>query len=121
MVELEFRTMRGDWNVPLEVELEAVGSYRVISNTEQAAEALVYRWPVQSGARWLRAMQKCLDTLEGKANAEDARKAFIGAAAEAMSAFVRGNEVCQRARPLALGGVKRSGPRPAHTLVKSSL
>lgn len=66
--------MRGAWEVPIEVELGAVGSYRVISDTVQAAEALVYQWPVQTGPKWLVAMQACLDALEGTLDAELARK-----------------------------------------------
>jgi hypothetical protein len=75
--------MRGAWRVPIEVELGAVGSYRVMSDTVQAAEALVYQWPVRTGPKWLVAMQACLDALEGKLDAEVARKAFIAAAVHA--------------------------------------
>lgn len=35
--------MRGDWNEPIEVELGQIGYYRLIANTEQAAETLVHR------------------------------------------------------------------------------
>ncbi|WP_354532474.1 DUF982 domain-containing protein [Pseudorhizobium tarimense] len=61
----------------MEVELGAVGSYRVISDTVQAAEALAYQWPVRTGPQWLTAMQACLDALEVQVDAEVARKSFI--------------------------------------------
>jgi|GEM_PF-7043830 len=43
-----------------------MGLFQLIARAENAAEALAYRRPVIGGAKWLKAMQKCLDALEGK-------------------------------------------------------
>lgn len=75
--------MRSEWKVPIEVQLGSMYSFQLIARTEHAAEALAYRWPVSGGAKWLSAMQKCLDALEGKTTDDIARKAFIAAAVDA--------------------------------------
>lgn len=75
--------MRGDWSQPVEAELGGIGSYRVISDTEQAAEALLYRWPIHKGKAYSAAKRVCLNVLEGEGEPHEARDAFLAAAAEA--------------------------------------
>ncbi|KAB1087875.1 DUF982 domain-containing protein [Neorhizobium galegae] len=76
--------MRGVWSEPVEIELGSIGSYRVISDTEQAAEALLFRWPVDKGKAFTSAKRVCLAVLEGENETfEDARNAFLAAAEEA--------------------------------------
>lgn len=75
--------MHGAWSEPIEVELGAIGSYKVISNTEQAARALLYEWPAGHGAAYSNAKRVCLAVLEGEQEPDQAREAFLAAAAEA--------------------------------------
>lgn len=76
--------MRGAWGEPVEVELGAIGSYRVISDTEQTAEALLFRWPADEGEAFDLAKRTCLAVLEGEnENPDAARNAFLAAAEEA--------------------------------------
>lgn len=74
--------MRGDWNEPVEIELGQIGFYRVIANTEQAAETLLNRWPVDKGRAYNRAKRICLDVLMDNEDPLEARKAFLAAADE---------------------------------------
>lgn len=76
------------WNDGVELELEKVGSYRTVRSTEEAAECLLYRWPVHDGKAWLAAQRACLAALDGKSTADKARQAFLKAADEA-DIFVR--------------------------------
>lgn len=75
--------MRGVWSEPIEVELGAIGSYKVITDTEQAAHALLYEWPTDQGVAYSNAKRVCLAVLEGEQEPDQARAAFIAAAAEA--------------------------------------
>lgn len=75
--------MRGDWNEPIEVELGQIGYYRLIANTEQAAETLVHRWPVDRGRAYNKAVRVCLQVLDNNGDPSEAREAFLDAAKEA--------------------------------------
>lgn len=75
--------MRGEWSQPVEVELGSIGAYRVVGDTAQAAEALLYRWPVHKGKAYTAAKRICLTVLEGEGAPDDAREAFLSAAKEA--------------------------------------
>ena len=75
--------MRGEWSKPVEVELGSIGAYRVIGDTAQAAEALLYRWPVHKGKAYSAAKRVCLTVLEGAGQPDEAREAFLNAAEEA--------------------------------------
>jgi hypothetical protein len=56
---------------------------RVVTSTREAAECLLYRWPVKRGALHLRAVAACHDVLAGLKDPKFARKAFEAAAKEA--------------------------------------
>lgn len=65
------------------VETKRLGRYRVIASVEEAAEYLVYDWPIDKGPLQLEARIACLDCMEGALSVEDARAAFIAAAKDA--------------------------------------
>ncbi len=76
------------WNKPVEVELGRIGHFRAITSTREAAECLLTRWPESAGPAHAAARRACLAVLEGKAEPEVARQAFIDAAEES-GIFVR--------------------------------
>jgi hypothetical protein len=56
---------------------------RSISSIEEAAEFLLYHWPLARGEKLSAARQACIDALHGKITCTAARDAFIEAAREA--------------------------------------
>jgi hypothetical protein len=66
--------MRGDWSVPVEIELERANLYTFIPDTHAAAEILLYRWPIEEGVALSAAKQTCLDVLSGHSNSDTARR-----------------------------------------------
>lgn len=79
---------RGHWDKPVTYEEDDRGGYRTIRNTEEAARALLLKWPVDRGVEFFEAQRVCLAVMEGDRPAEDARTAFLKAAAEA-GIFIR--------------------------------
>lgn len=79
---------RGLWDKPVTYEEDDRGGYRTIRGTEEAARALLHRWPVDEGEEFFAAQRVFLEVLDGKRTAEEARAAFLKAAAEA-DVFVR--------------------------------
>ncbi len=75
--------LRGDWNEPVEIELERLGMYKTIPDTDTAARTLVFDWPLEEGNALAAAKAACFAVLKGAAEPESAREAFIAAAAEA--------------------------------------
>lgn len=71
------------WNTVVTVQIGRVGKLRAISSTEEAAEFLQTRWPVDGGQAHTHARIACLAVLDGHATTEQARDAFIAAAEEA--------------------------------------
>lgn len=90
--------MDGAWSERLEVELDETGSYRVISDTAGAAEALLYRWPTDHGRAYSHAKRVCLSVLNGELDGEQARSAFIAAAMEADVSIRQGQRTIPQAR-----------------------
>ncbi|KKX32950.1 DUF982 domain-containing protein [Rhizobium sp. LC145] len=80
---------RGHWERPITYEEDNRGGYRTIWSAEEAAHALLLMWPVDDGDEYWEAQRVCLAVMEGERSAEDARIAFLKAAAEA-GVFVRG-------------------------------
>lgn len=70
------------WAKGVELEMHGPGKYRVVSSTREAAECLLYRWPVEGGPAHLLARIACLAVLEGEMPPDHAREAFIAAAEE---------------------------------------
>ena len=79
---------RGYWHPPVTIETLTLGRYRMVSNAAEAARILLEEWPVDEGEAFVAAKTLCLAALEGKADPEEARKAFLLAADEA-DVFVR--------------------------------
>ncbi|WP_411036839.1 DUF982 domain-containing protein [Shinella sp. BYT-45] len=79
---------RGYWNRPVTFETTTLGVYRTINSASEAAGVLLYDWPVDEGKAWKAAQEICLAVLEGSADAEESRQAFLLAAEEA-DVFVR--------------------------------
>jgi hypothetical protein len=70
------------WSLP--VEFEALpGTHRVVTSTDEASHYLLNRWPVEGGEKYIEARKICLDVLAGLRTPDDARTAFVAAAAEA--------------------------------------
>jgi hypothetical protein len=79
---------RGYWDNPVTIETLTLGRYRTVSNTAEAARVLLEEWPTDEGEAYLAAKTTCLLALEGTMTTEEARTAFLAAAAEA-GVFVR--------------------------------
>jgi hypothetical protein len=63
---------------------DQAGRSRIVSDTMQAAEVLLRRWPPdRRGVHYVAAVKACLDSLEGRAAAIAARRAFARAARSA--------------------------------------
>lgn len=84
---MDYEDPRATFDKPVRVVLGEAGNMTaVITRPVQAAEKLLFEWPVQSGARHLAARKAVLKAME---NAQDAnlrmkaRKAFEAAADEA--------------------------------------
>ncbi|MBN9136064.1 MULTISPECIES: DUF982 domain-containing protein [Phyllobacterium] len=68
--------------IPVMVKLGATGQ-RAITSVWEAMECLQRYWPSKTGASYRRALQACLDALDGWKPAHKARHAFISAARDA--------------------------------------
>ncbi|GAA4180207.1 DUF982 domain-containing protein [Shinella granuli] len=79
---------RGYWDNPVTIETLTLGRYRTVSSTAEAARVLLEEWPVDEGEAFVAAKTLCLAVMEGNADPEEARKAFLIAADET-DVFVR--------------------------------
>ena len=75
--------MENRWSKPVILALEGPGIFTTISNATEASWALIEDWPLEDGVALDRALLVCAAVAEGKKSAEDARRAFLFAAAEA--------------------------------------
>lgn len=75
------RTMT--WNLPVTVEDPETGALRTVRTVRQAQSVLRDHWPDMSGSRYRAAEAACDSAIHGETEADEARKAFIGAAIEA--------------------------------------
>nr|WP_036241361.1 DUF982 domain-containing protein [Mesorhizobium sp. STM 4661] len=74
--------MSGLWFYPpVYVATKQVGLTRGVNNVRVAAEELL-EWD-KRGAKWRKAVQACIDAEEGRASADEVRKAFEAAAKDA--------------------------------------
>ena len=71
------------WTKSVTLALEEPGKYVTIANTTEASWAMIEDWPLDDAEALDRALDICAAVIEGKRPAEDARKAFLEAAAEA--------------------------------------
>ncbi|TCV69408.1 uncharacterized protein DUF982 [Neorhizobium sp. R1-B] len=72
-----------DWAIPVSVELHGAGDHDLIFCTRDAANCLLEDWPVDDGEHFHQALRTFMLVLDGKAEPEDARDAFVAAAEEA--------------------------------------
>jgi hypothetical protein len=75
--------MDKQWTKPVVLALEAPGKYTTIANATEASWAMIEDWPLDEGTALDRALDVCAAVAEGKKSGEDARRAFLFAAAEA--------------------------------------
>ena len=71
----------GTFETPVTVKL--AGSKVEIANTREAAELLLYKWPIGETGKHIQARMACMRVLGGGSPPEFARRAFVGAAKEA--------------------------------------
>jgi hypothetical protein len=71
----------GRFDTPVTVALPT-GNVQVAS-TREAAELLLYKWPIGETGKRIQARMACLRVLGGSSPPEFARRAFLGAAREA--------------------------------------
>jgi hypothetical protein len=69
--------------VPIIVETEAVGKFRILSSVSDAAIFMMERWPESHGPSYRAALQACTGSLSTAEDVENARHAFVTAAKEA--------------------------------------
>lgn len=69
---------------------QTLGQYRVITSVSQAAEQLLWHWPVKGGKKHRAARVACVEALEGRISGGEVREAFIEACGES-GIFVRDN------------------------------
>lgn len=75
--------MEKPWTKPVTLALDGPEGFVTISTTQAASWALIEDWPTEDGDALDRALLVCADVKQGKRTDEDARKAFLAAAAEA--------------------------------------
>jgi hypothetical protein len=81
-----------NFDIPITVEtpeIDAAARERVVTDTIQAAEILLRRWPDDGrGQKYRAALRACMDAMEQRRAVASARKAFVEAAKDA-HIFVR--------------------------------
>ena len=75
--------MNTPWSKPVILALEEPGKFTTISTAQEASWAMIEDWPLDEGPALDKALEICGDVSKGKADREDARRAFLAAAAEA--------------------------------------
>ncbi|MBP1845906.1 hypothetical protein J2046_004180 [Rhizobium petrolearium] len=72
-----------DWRIPVSVELYGPGNHELIFCTGDAADCLLNDWPVDDGENFHEALRTFMLVMDGLAEPEEARAAFVAAAKEA--------------------------------------
>lgn len=72
-----------DWPIPVSVELHGPGDYELIFCTRDAADCMLGDWPVDDGERFHDALRTFMLVMDGRAEPDEAREAFVAAAKEA--------------------------------------
>jgi len=99
------------WLEPVVLELDGIGTYRVVRNTREAAQCLLEKWPVREGAAYQAAIRTCRGVLRGEQPMDYARQDFIAAAVEA---FIHVQQGIHRERGIHVqqGGAQPGPVRP---------
>ncbi len=71
------------WSKPVLIALEQPGQFTAITTPQEASWAMIEDWPLEDGVALDKALLVCADVATGKKTPEDARRAFLFAAAEA--------------------------------------
>ena len=74
---------KSTWTPAIAVEDPDTHAWRTVRTVRQARDALHNHWPKHEGSRYRQAEAACDRALEGEADTDRARKAFIAAAIEA--------------------------------------
>ena len=74
--------METPWKKPVTLAFDGT-EFVTIGTTQAASWALIEDWPTEDGDALDRALLICAEVKQGKRTDEDARKAFLAAAAEA--------------------------------------
>jgi hypothetical protein len=99
-----------NWSEGVYMELGKLGEYRVVGSTREAQDILLYRWPAQGGEAFRKALDVCASVLNDQRPADDARRAFLLAAAEA-AIFVADNFPRHMTLILPNPGAKETGAK----------
>ena len=87
-----------NFDIPVTIETggaSAAGRERIVTDTIQAAEILLRRWPDDGrGQKYKAALRACMDAMEQRRAVASARKAFVAAAKDA-HIFVRAGDRTQ--------------------------
>ena len=70
------------FSIPVAVPLGVAGQ-RMVFSAWEALECLKIQWPSNHGPKYRKALQSCMDALDGWKSTHKARRAFIDAAREA--------------------------------------
>jgi len=83
------------FDMAVAVDSDDAGHPRIVADTLHAAEILLRRWPSdRRGSDYRAAVEACLNTLEGRAGGQSARRAFARAARSAGILTGRGDASC---------------------------
>lgn len=78
----KYGRMETPWKNPVTLAFDGT-EFVTIGTTQAASWALIEDWPTEDGDALDRALLICAEVKQGKRTDEDARKAFLAAAAEA--------------------------------------
>ena len=70
------------WKTPVELTLDSAG-HQTVHGPYAAAMLLMISWPTKNGTERERAERMCLDAVDERIGAADAREAFLAAIEEA--------------------------------------
>ena len=71
------------WSEAIHVQLDQLGSYRVVGSTREALEVLTHGWPVDGGDECILAIFTCREVLDGNRPVSDGRTSLVRALQEA--------------------------------------
>jgi hypothetical protein len=74
---------RGDWKIPVVIELGDPENFVSIRSALEAAGCLLTNWPFDEGNAMENALEVCFAACKGRALPEHARNAFLEAVSEA--------------------------------------
>jgi hypothetical protein len=76
-----------NWQMPVVLANPDAHAFVVVRSSVEAAAYLLQFWPKQHGSAFYKAIRTCADALDGDAEDDEARNAFLEAAHEAKIAI----------------------------------